>query len=147
MKQTLSAFLFGLVFGFGLALSTMTDRGRVLGFLDLAGDWDPTLLFVMGGAVLVTVVLFRFVLRCRTPLLASRFFLPDKTALDGPLLIGAAIFGIGWGLAGYCPGPAIAGLHALTINPVLFVVALVAGSLLGGRIQRWPGRRRRPQNG
>lgn len=136
MNRNVMALLSGLIFGLGLALSGMTDRHRVLGFLDVAGDWDPTLLFVMGGAVLVTLVTFRFVLRRPRPVLGSRFHLPSKQHVDGPLVAGAVLFGIGWGLAGFCPGPALASLMALTPNPVVFCVALVAGSFAAKNLSR-----------
>lgn len=139
MNRDLSALLAGLVFGTGLSLSEMTDRHRVLGFLDVAGDWDPTLLFVMGGAVLVTLITFRFVLRRPRPVLEQQFHLPSKKQVDAPIVVGAAVFGIGWGLAGYCPGPALASLTSLTLNPIVFCIALIAGSLLAKRIQRQTG--------
>jgi hypothetical protein len=129
MKQNLVAVLAGLLFGFGLGLSQMVDRERVLGFLDVTGVWDPTLLFVLGGAVGVTVIAFRFVLRWPQPLLGQKFFLPTKTAIDRPLLVGAAIFGVGWGISGYCPGPGLTALVLGIWNPVLFVLAMLAGSL------------------
>jgi uncharacterized membrane protein YedE/YeeE len=123
------ALIAGLIFGLGLGLSQMIDRDRVLGFLDIAGTWDPTLLFVLGGAVGVTIVTFRFVLRLPHPLLTQKFYLPTKTSIDKPLIIGAAIFGVGWGIAGYCPGPAITALTLGIVNPVLFIIALIVGSL------------------
>ena len=107
----------------------MIDRDRVLGFLDVTGVWDPTLLFVLGGAVTVTVIAFRFVLRRPQPLFAHQFHLPTKKDIDKPLIIGAALFGVGWGIAGYCPGPGITALMLGIWNPVLFLVAFVAGSL------------------
>ena len=133
-RRQLAALIVGVLFGLGLSLSTMTDRHRVLGFLDVAGDWDPTLLFVMGGAVLVTLVSFRFILRRPAPVLDERFQLPRKTELDGPLMGGAVIFGIGWGLGGFCPGPALAGLWSMAPNPVLFTASMVAGGLLAGAV-------------
>lgn len=107
----------------------MIDRDRVLGFLDVAGDWDPTLLFVLGGAVGITVIAFRFVLRLPRPIFGEKFYLPTKKDIDLPLILGAAIFGIGWGLAGYCPGPGITALMLGILNPVLFVIAFILGSL------------------
>jgi hypothetical protein len=139
MSRELSALLAGLIFGVGLSLSEMTDRHRVLGFLDVTGDWDPTLLFVMGGAVLVTLITFRFVLRRSGPVLEQQFHLPSKKDVDPPVIIGAALFGMGWGVAGYCPGPALASLTALTLNPFVFCLALIAGSLLAKRIRRQTG--------
>ena len=129
MKQKLIALLSGLLFGFGLSLSQMIDRGRVLGFLDVAGDWDPTLLFVLGGAVGVTVIAFRFVLRLPRPIFSNKFYLPTRKDIDLPLILGTAIFGIGWGIAGYCPGPGITALVLGISNPVLFIMAFIFGSL------------------
>ena len=129
MKQKLIALLSGLLFGFGLSLSQMIDRDRVLGFLDVSGDWDPTLLFVLGGAVGVTLITFRFVLRLPQPIFSSKFYLPTRKDIDLPLILGAAIFGIGWGIAGYCPGPGITALILGIWNPVLFVIAFIVGSL------------------
>ncbi|MGJ3247184.1 MAG: DUF6691 family protein [Elainellaceae cyanobacterium] len=129
IKQNLVALVSGIIFGFGLSLSQMIDRDRVLGFLDIAGMWDPTLLFVLGGAVAVTVSAFRWVLHQPHPLIAEKFHLPTRNDVDRSLVIGAAIFGIGWGIAGYCPGPGITALVLGIWNPVLFVVALIVGSL------------------
>ncbi|WP_036489422.1 YeeE/YedE family protein [Myxosarcina sp. GI1] len=129
MRQKLIALLSGLLFGFGLSLSQMIDRDRVLGFLDVSGDWDPTLLFVLGGAVGVTVIAFRFVLRLPHPIYSNKFYLPTKKDIDLPLILGAAIFGIGWGIAGYCPGPGITALVLGIPNPILFIIAFIIGSL------------------
>ncbi|MGV2826920.1 DUF6691 family protein [Myxosarcina sp. GI1(2024)] len=129
MKQKLIALLSGLLFGFGLSLSQMIDRDRVLGFLDVSGDWDPTLLFVLGGGVGVTVIAFRFVLRLPRPIFGEKFYLPTRKDIDLPLIVGAAIFGIGWGIAGYCPGPSITALVLSIPNPVLFIMAFILGSL------------------
>ena len=128
------AFVSGLTFGVGLAMSGMTDTAKVTGFLDVFGDWIPDLAFVMGGAVLVTVIAFRFVLSLDQPLLADSFSLPTKTTMDGRLLRGAAIFGIGWGLYGYCPGPAISALAYLNIETVIFVTAMLGGMLIANRM-------------
>ena len=130
------ALLCGLVFGVGLAASGMTDTAKVLGFLDLFGQWVPDLAFVMGGAVCVTLVAFRFVLRRERPILASSFSLPQKTTLDRELLAGAAIFGIGWGLYGYCPGPALSALVYLDWKTAVFVVAMICGMALANRVQK-----------
>jgi uncharacterized protein len=129
MNVNLMALVSGLVFGLGLGVSQMIDRDRVLNFLDVTGVWDPTLLFVLGGAVSVTIIAFRFVLRRPHPIFADKFQLPTKNDIDIPLVLGAAIFGIGWGIAGYCPGPGITALVLGIWNPVLFVAALIAGSL------------------
>lgn len=120
----------GALFGTGLALSGMTDARRIQGFLDVTGQFDPRLLFVLGGAVLTSTLLFRFVLRRPAPLLEMRFQLPTATAIDLPLLAGAAVFGLGWGLAGYCPGPALAGLGVAAGEAAWFVPAMLAGMAL-----------------
>jgi len=132
--NNLSALVVGLVFGFGLALSGMTDTNKVLGFLDFTGAWQPTLAFVMGGAVLVTVISFRFVLRRPRPLFDAQFHLPEKRAIDARLLTGAALFGIGWGLYGYCPGPALTSLIYGNGDTMLFVAAMLVGMALASRV-------------
>ena len=129
-RITLAALLSGALFGLGLAVSGMTDPLRILGFLDVSGDFDPALLFVLGGAVLTTLVLFRVVLRQPTPVFAARFQISDLRAIDRPLLLGAALFGIGWGLAGYCPGPVLVGLGVLSAEALWFVPAMIGGMLL-----------------
>lgn len=129
------ALLCGLVFGTGLALSGMTDTAKVLGFLDLFGNWVPDLAFVMGGAVCVTLIAFRFVLRRTKPLLTPHFSLPVNTTINARLLSGAAIFGIGWGIYGYCPGPAISALVYLDGKTVLFVAAMLAGMALANKVR------------
>ncbi|MFZ2298933.1 MAG: YeeE/YedE family protein [Burkholderiales bacterium RIFCSPLOWO2_12_FULL_64_99] len=136
MMQPLVSLVAGVVFGLGLAVAEMTNPLKVLDFLDLAGNWDPSLAFVMGGAVMVTLVAFRFVLRRPVPLYGDRFHLPTLTQLDRKLLGGAALFGIGWGLAGYCPGPALATILSGNSETWLFVPAM----LVGGALQRWQSR-------
>lgn len=137
MMQPLVSLVAGVVFGLGLAVAEMTNPLKVLDFLDLAGHWDPSLAFVMGGAVLVTLVTFRFILRRPVPFYGERFHLPTLTQVDRKLLIGAALFGIGWGLAGYCPGPALATVLSGNSETWLFVPAMLAG----GALQRWQSRR------
>ncbi len=122
-----AAFASGGLFGLGLALSGMTDARRILGFLDVTGDFDPTLAFVLGGAVLTTLALFRPVLRRARPVFAGTFNLPTRRDIDARLVTGAAIFGVGWGLAGYCPGPALAGLAVGSTEAFWFVPAMVLG--------------------
>ena len=137
MKRVIAAaFASGALFGVGLALSGMTDARRILGFLDVTGDFDPTLAFVLGGAVATTLLLFRPVLRRGRPLFAEAFDLSDLRHIDARLLAGAALFGIGWGLAGYCPGPALAGLGAGSTEAVWFVPAMVAGIVLQRMLAR-----------
>ena len=135
-KRSLAALASGALFGTGLAMSGMTDPRRVLGFLDLFGDFDPTLMFVLGGAVATTILLFRFVLRRGSPVLADTFHLSTLKRVDRRLLGGAAIFGIGWGIAGYCPGPALAGLGVGSIEALWFGPALLAGLLLHRLVNR-----------
>jgi len=126
----------GLLFGAGLTISGMTDPQRVRGFLDLFGRWDPTLAFVMGGAVIVMAIAWRMLRRMGHPVFAERFVLPGRSDLDARLILGSALFGIGWGLAGLCPGPAIAtlALAPLAVGP--FVAAMLAGMALHGLLPR-----------
>ena len=132
----LAALLCGTLFGIGLAVSGMTDTAKVLGFLDLFGDWVPDLAFVVGGAVLVTVIAFRFILKRDRALLGDVMSLPTNSALDGKLLAGAAIFGIGWGVYGYCPGPAISALGYLETNTAIFVVTMLVGMALANSLEK-----------
>jgi uncharacterized protein len=130
MLRTVVALFAGALFGLGLAVSGMMNPAKVIGFLDFAGGWDPTLAFVMGGALLVTVPAFRLILGRPRPILADGFALPTRSALDARLLGGAALFGVGWGLSGFCPGPAVAAL-VTGLTPVFaFVAAMVAGMVL-----------------
>ncbi len=132
MKSSLSGLLTGMLFGVGLAVGGMTDPGRVLGFLDFFGAWDATLAFVMGGAVITTTVGYRLVLGQGKPLFADGFHLPTREDVDRPLVVGAALFGIGWGLVGYCPGPAVASLTAGQSGTLWFLGAMVVGLIGGG---------------
>lgn len=134
MREALLSLATGALFGGGLALSSMTNPARVLGFLDLAGDWDPTLAFVMGGALLVTIPAFSAILRRSRPWLGAHFSLPTRKHIDWRLVGGAALFGLGWGLAGLCPGPAIAALGLAPEKVWLFVGAMIAGIVLAQRI-------------
>lgn len=138
-KLVLAALLSGALFGLGLAMSGMTDPRRVLGFLDLFGEFDPALVFVLGGAVATTTLLFRLVLRRGRPVLADAFTLSDLKHVDRQLLGGAALFGIGWGLAGYCPGPAVAGLGIGSVEALWFIPAMIAGTLLYRVVERARG--------
>jgi len=138
MASIASAFLVGTLFGFGLAVSEMIDPARVIGFLDVTGRWDPTLLFVMGGALAVTLPGFPLILRRARPLLAEFFALPTKSKLDGSLIAGAIIFGIGWGIAGFCPGPALAALASGSPAVALFVVAMIAGQWAASLLETRP---------
>lgn len=135
MARVALALMAGALFGFGLSLSGMVDPARVSGFLDLAsGHWDPSLMFVLGGAVSVAVpgvLLSRFIGR---PVLADDFSLPAKTRIDRPLILGSAIFGIGWGIAGFCPGPALSAFALGLLPVILFVCAMIAGMLAHDRL-------------
>ena len=138
-----SALLSGAVFGLGLAMAQMIDPLKVLGFLDVAGPWDPSLLLVLGGAVAVTAIGYRVVLRRAAPRFSDRFRLPSLMSIDVSLVGGAAIFGVGWGLGGYCPGPAIASIVLGNPEAIWFVPAM----LLGAGLQRWQSQpATRPEN-
>lgn len=128
--QVVAALLCGLVFGVGLAVSGMTNPTKVLAFLDVAGPWDPTLAFVMGGALAVSAAGVALAGRSLRPWLAESFALPTRRDLDRDLLLGAALFGVGWGLVGLCPGPALANLWRPSGELLLFVGALLGGALL-----------------
>ncbi|HBD12777.1 MAG TPA: transporter [Porticoccaceae bacterium] len=132
-----ASLLAGIIFGVGMAVSGMTNTQRVQGFLDLAGQWDPTLAFVMGGGLVVAFIGYKFILKNPAPLFAETFALPTKTDIDKPLLFGAVLFGIGWGLVGYCPGPAIAGLSYGYSATLLFIPMMLLGLLAARRIARW----------
>ena len=136
----LSEFLVGLLFGVGLMLSGMTDPGKVLGFLDLAGAWDPSLALVMGGAIAVGVVAFAIAKRRTVTFLGGALYWPESNAVDKRLVLGSLVFGLGWGLAGFCPGPAVVSLAAGQPKAAAFVVAMLAGmalfELLDRRLQR-----------
>ena len=129
-RLLVSALVAGALFGLGLAMSGMTDARIVLGFLDVAGAFDPTLMFVLAGAVATTALLFTPILRRGHPLFACAFQVSNLKHIDAPLLAGAVLFGIGWGIAGYCPGPALANLARGSGEALLFVTAMLAGSQL-----------------
>lgn len=125
-----ASLLAGTLFGAGLAVSQMTDPAKILAFLDVTGDWDPSLLLVMGGAVAVSTVAFRWILKRPAPLLDTQFDLPQSRLIDGRLLAGAAVFGIGWGLAGYCPGPAVASVAFANPEALWVLPAIAVGTVL-----------------
>lgn len=127
--RVLTAYLIGLVFGLGIVISGMANPAKVLNFFDVAGTWDPSLIFVMGGALAVTALGYRLVLRRPAPVLAETFQVPTRRDLDMRLIAGAAIFGIGWGIAGFCPGGALPALGTGRIEVAVFVAAVVAGIL------------------
>jgi hypothetical protein len=133
MGRQIASLSAGLLFGFGLALSGMTHPQKVLGFLDVAGAWDASLLFVLGGAVGVTLLSFRFILRMGKPVLAERFIITEETRIDRPMILGAILFGVGWGISGYCPGPAI----ALIASPNWELLAFLPAAVLGAVAEKY----------
>lgn len=139
-KLVLSTAAAGALMGAGLVISGMTMPSKVLGFLDVLaiphGAWDATLMFVLGGALLTTFIGYRIVLRQAKPLCAAQFYLPDTKCIDTPLVLGSALFGIGWGIAGYCPGPALANLTAPTLHGVGFMAAMLLGLIIGNHLKQ-----------
>ncbi len=133
--RLIAIYLIGLIFGAGISISGMMSPAKVLNFFDVAGTWDPSLAFVMGGALIVTFFGYRIVLKRETPLMASIFQLPTRRDLDLPLVGGSAFFGVGWGIAGFCPGGALPALATGRSEVVIFVVALLAGIALGKVLQ------------
>ncbi len=126
----------GIIFGFGLAYSGMTDPRKVQGFLDIFGAWDITLIFVMGGGLTVTLIGYHFIFKRHSPIFTDTFCLPTNKHIDKNLISGAVLFGIGWGLYGYCPGPAVAALSYLDSDTFLFVFAMLAGAYLQRRLTK-----------
>jgi uncharacterized protein len=134
--NALAAFAAGLVFGIGLIVSGMTDPGKVIGFLDLAGRWDPSLAFVMGGAILVGYFSFAAAGKRGRTFLGGAMQLPTRRDIDARLIAGSTVFGIGWGLAGFCPGPALVALGAGIDQAALFVAAMLAGMVIYDAAER-----------
>ncbi len=129
------ALLSGSLFGYGLSLSGMVDPARVLGFLDIAsGRWDPSLMFVLGGAVCIVFIALTIQRRLQRPVFDTQFQIPERTDIDARLIGGSVLFGIGWGLAGFCPGPALSALTTGLTPVLLFIVAMIAGMLLHDRV-------------
>ena len=140
MKNRLSEFLVGLLFGLGLILSGMTDPGKVLGFLDLAGLWDPSLAFVMGGAIAVGALAFAVAKKRTRSFLGGVMHVPTARDIDKRLVLGSLLFGVGWGLAGFCPGPAIVSAAAGQPKAMVFIAAMLAGMWLFEMLERWDQR-------
>lgn len=134
--RNFGTFFAGLVFGVGLIVSGMTSPAKVMGFLDVTGAWDPSLAFVMGGAVMTALPLFRLARRRARPIAGESFDSPPTTPIDGRLLGGAALFGIGWGLTGVCPGPALVDVTIAPFGIGGFVLAMVAGIVFSSRVLR-----------
>ena len=143
--RSLVGLLSGLLFGAGLAISGMIQPAKVLGFLDIAGAWDPSLALVMAGALAVTFAGYRLALGRPQPLYDSKFHLPTASRVDGRLLAGAALFGLGWGLGGYCPGPALAAVGGLSQGTLVFLAGLIAGTVAARFVPTLPGRGARPR--
>jgi len=130
MKNSLSATVVGFIFALGLGISGMTDPKKVIGFLDVFGNWDPSLLFVMAGSIAVHFLSFKLIVKRPSPLLSAHWHVPKKTEITKSLIFGSIIFGIGWGLAGFCPGPALTSLASLQKGPALFVATMILGMYL-----------------
>ncbi|WP_336985641.1 YeeE/YedE family protein [Altererythrobacter aquiaggeris] len=140
MRKLFIALLTGTIFGAGLTLSDMVNPARVIAFLDLFGSWDPSLAFVMGGALIPSAIAYAMSRRMQGPVFHPTFHIPENKVIDPQLMVGGAMFGAGWGLAGYCPGPALAGLAFGAWQTAVFVVAMVAGMWLHGiLVDRRPG--------
>ena len=129
MLKTVSAFAIGLVFGIGILLSGMADPAKVLNFFDVFGTWDPSLIFVMGGALIVTAIGYRLVFRMPAPVLSTAFHLPTRKDLDMKLVGGSAIFGIGWGLSGFCPGGLVPAIGLGISAPIITALSILAGMI------------------
>lgn len=129
-KQSLASLLLGALFGVGLMVSGMMQPQKVQDFLDFTGSWDPSLALVMGGAFLVPALAFPLIVRRKVPLIGHKFHLPTARDLDAKLIIGSALFGIGWGLGGFCPGPAIVGVATGSTSALLFALAMLVGMAL-----------------
>ena len=125
--DTLSSFIVGLIFGIGLILAGMTNPAKVIGFLDITGTWDPSLAFVMGGAILVAIVAFRFAKKRTINFLGGAMRMPTSDMIDKRLVIGSLLFGAGWGMAGFCPGPALTSIGTGNPKALIFVVAMIVG--------------------
>ena len=145
MKTILAAFGAGALFAVGLSASGMTQPAKVVGFLDVTGDWDPTLAFVIGGALLTYALLLPRVLQRDAPLAAARFSVPTRRDITGRLVLGSTLFGFGWGVGGLCPGPALTSLGSASGSIVVFVLAMLFGMWAVPAVERWLERRRSGQ--
>lgn len=136
-RQSLVALVSGLVFGAGLVISGMTRPQKVIGFLDVFGDWDPSLALVMGGALAVHAVAYRLIKKRRSPLLATEWSVPLRRDIDARLLAGAFVFGLGWGIGGVCPGPGLVSLAGFAPSALVFVAAMLFAMIATDRVERW----------
>lgn len=130
MKNALAALVVGFIFALGLGLSGMTQPQKVIGFLDLFGQWDPSLIFVMIGAILVHFVTYKLIRKKNSPLLSSQWHVPTKKEITPALILGSFIFGVGWALGGFCPGPAVTSLASFDKTPIIFVASMLVGMLV-----------------
>lgn len=130
MKNSLAALVVGFIFGIGLGLSGMTQPQKVVGFLDLFGKWDPSLIFVMIGAIIVHFITYRIIRKRNSPLLSTKWHVPTKKEITPALIIGAFIFGIGWALGGFCPGPAITSVADFQASSMIFVISMLLGMFI-----------------
>ncbi len=129
-KNGLASLVVGFIFGIGLVISGMTQPAKVIGFLDLFGNWDPSLIFVMGGSILVHSITYQLIRKRPSPLLSPHWHVPTKSEITPSLMIGSTLFGIGWGLGGYCPGPAVTSLMSFSHRPLIFVISMLVGMFL-----------------
>lgn len=141
MPRIAMALFIGLLFGTGIAISGMANPAKVLNFFDFAGSWDPSLIFVMGGALGVTALGYLLVFRRKRPVMEQRFHLPANRSIDMPLVAGSAIFGVGWGITGFCPGGAIPALGLFEPDAVIFFAAMTGGIVLASALRRSMARR------
>ncbi len=135
MKNCLTSLLVGVLFGIGLSVSGMTNPQKVISFLDFTGHWDPSLAFVMVGAIGVHMIAYRIMAKQKSPFFASEFLVPKRSDINLKLLLGSGIFGIGWGLSGYCPGPAVTSLFTLHSNVIVFVASMLLGMFVFSKIK------------
>ncbi len=136
MKNGVASLIVGFIFALGLGISGMTQPQKVIGFLDIFGNWDPSLMFVMAGAIIVHFVSFKLIRKRQSPLFSSEWHIPTKTEITPSLIIGSVLFGIGWGLAGLCPGPAVTSLASLETKSFVFVISMVLGMFLFKLVDR-----------
>ena len=135
IRYSFFSFLSGLLFALGLSVSGMTEPGKVIGFLNITRSWDPSLAFVMGGAVITYFILFKLIHKRSAPLFALQFSIPERKDIDLPLLEGAVLFGIGWGLGGFCPGPALASIFTGKPNVLLFAGSMIMGMVIADQFR------------
>lgn len=144
-REVITAFLSGLLFSGGLVVGGMTQPSKVVGFLDFFGDWDPSLMFVMGGAVAVHVLLYRLVRKRKSPVVAEVFQVPTRRDFTPRLVIGSAVFGVGWGLGGFCPGPGLVALPTFGSEAIAFVIAMAGGIVLHETVDHYRSKKRAAQ--